>query len=229
MTDASQRTLWIALGGFLLLLTLEASLGMDRLLTSWCYDASASPGWFLGAAPPWHWLYHYGVYPVFMLTGLIGGVALGSLWWPAWRVCRRACLIFILTVLLGPGMLINGLLKPYWGRPRPRQVIDFGGTLPYRHWWQPGGYGHGKSFPSGHASMGYALFAATTLLPQRHIWWRRSSVAVAFAYGTLLGVTRIIQGGHFASDVLWAGSLMVLTSVLLQWALASQPSRFNRQ
>jgi lipid A 4'-phosphatase len=36
--------------------------------------------------------------------------------------------IFLLFALgLGPGLLVNGVLKSYWGRARPYDVIQFGG------------------------------------------------------------------------------------------------------
>jgi membrane-associated phospholipid phosphatase len=41
----------------------------------------------------------------------------------------------------------------------------------------------------------------------------------ALTYGSLLGATRIIQGGHFLSDVLWSGSLMCFLVATLQAVL----------
>ena len=57
--------------------------------------------------------------------------------------------------------------------------------------------------------MGYVLVLGTCLVsPRRSTWLRGLVLGGALAYGSMLGATRIIQGGHFLSDVLWSGSLM---------------------
>ena len=94
----------------------------------------------------------------------------------------------------------------------------------------PGGnqgiIGGGKSFPSGHAAMGYVLVLGTCLVsPRRSPWLRGLVLGGALAYGSLLGATRVIQGGHFLSDVLWSGSLMCFTVATLQAVLLHSPAR----
>src|SRR5262249_26793316 len=77
-----------------------------------------------------------------------------------------------------------------------------------------------RSFPSGHAAMGYVLVLGTCLVPPRRSARCRSlMLGGALAYGSLLGATRIIQGGHFLSDVLWSGSLMCFLVAALQAVL----------
>jgi hypothetical protein len=40
--------------------------------------------------------------------------------------------VFVLIcVILGPGLIINLVLKDHWGRPRPRQIVEFGGRYEY--------------------------------------------------------------------------------------------------
>jgi membrane-associated PAP2 superfamily phosphatase len=107
-----------------------------------------------------------------------------------------------------------------WGRPRPHQVEVFGGSQPYRHWWQPGNLGGGRSFSSGHAAMGYVLVAGVWLVSQRRSpWWRGLALGGALLYGSLVGVARIVHGAHFVSDVLWSGGLMCFTVALLHAVL----------
>jgi lipid A 4'-phosphatase len=195
---------------------------MDLALSAYFYDPITSSSWPIGEAPPWRWLYQYGPYPTLVLAVAACLGWLGSLVWPIWARYRTACLLLSLAVALGPGLLVNGLLKPYWGRPRPRQVQTLGGSMPYREWWQPGGPGAGQSFPSGHAAMGYVLVAGVYLVPQRRSRWPRALAgAGTLSYGTIVGFARMAQGGHFASDVLWAGGLMCLIVGLLQVALRS--------
>jgi membrane-associated PAP2 superfamily phosphatase len=45
-------------------------------------------------------------------------------------------------------------------------------------------------------------------------------------YGCIMGMARIIQGGHFLSDVLWSAGFVYLTAlVLAAWLLPDEPSR----
>jgi lipid A 4'-phosphatase len=193
---------------------------LDLALSAPFYAVQQTPAWYLKDAIPWAWLYTYGELPAFIMATGAFLVLLGSLRRIAWRQYRRACLLLVLAVALGPGLLVNGLLQPLWGRPRPRHIEQFAGPQPYRPWWQPGGPGAGKSFPSGHAAMGYVLLAGAVLVSSsRRVWLGRLARGGALAYGTLVGLARVVQGGHFASDVVWSGLLMYLTVLGLQKGL----------
>jgi membrane-associated PAP2 superfamily phosphatase len=206
--------------GFLIAIVLLTLVDMDPRLSGYFYDATAAQPWFLKTAVPWIWLYRYGELPTW---GLAIGAALGwgvSVCCRSWVCYRRACALVVLAIMLGPGLLVNGMLKPLWGRPRPAQADLFGGSRPYQPWWHPGHIGGGRSFPSGHAAMGYVLVLGTCLIPRRRSAWLRGlALGGALAYGSLLGATRIIQGGHFLSDVLWSGSLMCFLVATLQAVL----------
>jgi membrane-associated PAP2 superfamily phosphatase len=39
-----------------------------------------------------------------------------------------------------------------------------------------------------------------------------------------MGATRVVQGGHFTSDILWAGGIVYLTGALLARWLLCDPS-----
>ncbi len=215
-----KHALWMVGLGFFLSALLATLVDMDPRLSGYFYDPTAAQQWFLKTAVPWIWLYRYGEWPTW---ALVIGAALvwgGSLRRHSWICYRRACALIVLAVMLGPGLLVNGVLKPLWGRPRPAQVDLFGGARPYQHWWQPGHIGGGRSFPSGHAAMGYVLVLGTCLVPRRRSAGLRGLVlGGALAYGSLLGATRIIQGGHFLSDVLGSGSLMCFLVATLQAVL----------
>jgi lipid A 4'-phosphatase len=204
---------------FTLLIVLCTVTDIDRNLSARFYRAEAPQRWFLKDAPPWRWLYHYGEYPALLMACGALLVLLGGIRRRAWARYRRHCLIVILSVALGPGVLVNGLLKPYWGRPRPRHIVQFGGTQRFRPWWQPAGPGAGQSFPSGHAAMGYVMISGAVLIACRRVWLRRWALASALGYGTLIGLTRIVQGGHFLSDVACSGLLVTLLIMGLQRAI----------
>lgn len=216
--------LWAATLGFLPLIALCAIPHIDLALSARFYQATLQCAWYLEATAPWRWLYQYGEYPALVLACGALLILLGSLVWRSWVSYRRRCLFLILAVVLGPGLLVNGFLKPAWDRARPRQIEQFGGPKAYRPWWQPEGPGTAESFPSGHAAMGYILVAGAALIPCRRRTWPYGLALVgALGYGTLLGLTRIVQGGHFASDVVWAGGLMCGTAVVLQKVLKIFP------
>lgn len=204
------------------------------LLVSWIFahwdlDRSVSArfyhpdeGWFLEEAPPWYWLYRYGTIPGILLTlsALIGAVFL--------RVRHpdgngyRYFLMIALTALLGAGLLVNGFLKPYWGRPRPSEIQEFGGQYTYRQALSPGIPGKGRSFPCGHCTMGF-LFVAL-------FYCHRRSATVAWVgglggllYGSLISAARVVQGAHFVTDCIWSLAVLWLVATVLYYFILKIP------
>src|SRR5215510_5969974 len=51
----------------------------------------------------------------------------------------RAVVFLISTMILGPGLMANVILKDHWGRSRPIDVTQFGGTEHFVGWWDPRG------------------------------------------------------------------------------------------
>lgn len=121
------------------------------------------------------------------------------------RLARPAATLLI-TLVLGLGLLVHGVLKDHWGRARPVQVTQFGGQARYTPPWQPTAECRRNcSFVSGHAGTGFALIAIGALAaPRRRRRWR----VAGWSAGLLLGALRIAQGGHFLSDVLFCGLLL---------------------
>jgi membrane-associated PAP2 superfamily phosphatase len=54
-------------------------------------------------------------------------------------ITSRAALFLLLTLAIGPGILANLILKEHWGRSRPIDVTEFGGTDRFTPWWDPRG------------------------------------------------------------------------------------------
>lgn len=165
------------------------------------------------------WIYHYGIIPGWILTGiaLIGLVS--SLFSHTFKTKQKALILIVLTLAIGSGVIVHLTLKDHWGRPRPRQTIEFGGIQPFRAIYSPNFFNQpesSKSFPCGHCTMGFCFFSL--------IWignyYRKNSLIwmgliCSFIFGGLLGYARIAQGGHFLSDVLVSALIMWLTSFLL--------------
>ncbi len=200
----------LGFGGLIVLCTIT---DIDLALSARFYTPEVS--WHIDGSRGWQWLYDWGPAPALGMSVGACVVLICSWWRPAWTRYRRSCLILMLAVILGPGLAVNGILKPLWGRPRPRHVIEFGGTKAYRPWWQPNGIGRGSSFPSGHASIGFVMITGAVLVPPSYGRLRHVAIGSAVAYGFLMGIGRIVQGGHFMSDVLWSGLIVVLITYIL--------------
>ena len=123
----------------------------------------------------------------------------------------RAAIFLIVTMLLGPGLLVNAVLKDHWGRPRPVDVTEFGGDQHFVPWWDPRGDCPANcSFVSGDVSTVAWTFAPAALLPPP---WQAVGFGGAFILTVFMGVVRIMAGGHFPTDAIFAG----LFTYLLIW------------
>ena len=128
---------------------------------------------------------------------------------------RRAGIFLVLLLALGPGLLVNAIFKDHWGRPRPSEVVQFGGKKQFLHPWQKGEDGKGRSFPSGHSSAAFYLTAPFYVYRRRNRRVAFSWLIGGLVFGVLMSIARISQGGHFLSDCLWAWGMVHLCALLL--------------
>ena len=164
---------------------------------------------------PWSLLYHLGTYPALLAVLAAVIVLLAGFRSANWARFRRQSLFLVLVMAIGPGVIANAILKDHWGRPRPRDVAELGGMWPYEPLLTIDPLSPGKSFPCGHATMGFFFVTAYFLLRARHPRQARVALAVALAMGLAIGWARVVQGGHFPSDVAWAAGLLWLVSAVL--------------
>jgi len=178
-----------------------------------------SGGWPVGELPFWEFLYRLNRLPVFVLGGTGLALALYGCCKPAWRQWRRQGAFLAVLALLGPGLLVNNVFKEYWGRPRPREVVQFGGKKKFLQPWQMGTPHNGRSFPSGHSAaafyMGAPYFPLRRRRPRLALGWLTGGLA----FGVIMSVARITQGAHFLSDTLWAWGMVHLTAVALYYLM----------
>lgn len=119
------------------------------------------------------------------------------------KVPGRAIVFMLTTLALAPGLFANIILKDNWGRPRPIDVPQFGGTEPFKAWWDPRGVcPKNCSFVTGDGSGAFWTMAPAALAPPA---WRPAAYAAAIAFGAGVGVLRMSFGGHFFTDVVFAG------------------------
>lgn len=141
---------------------------------------------------------------------------IGSYLVKKWSFLKNPCLVLVLTYALGTGLITNGILKEYWGRPRPKQVEEFGGTQAFRPFYVPNLHPSqpSKSFPCGHCTMGFFFFCFFFIGKRvQKPWLEYTGLVVALALGILLSLTRMAQGGHFLTDTLAAALLMWYTAL----------------
>ncbi len=176
-------------------------------------------GWFFpwGWEEPWTTIKYASSWPVVVLgvVGLI--VAAGGVFWTRLRPVGNLGLFNCLVLVLGPVLLINVVFKDNWGRPRPSEIREFGGRSEFSQVWQPGPVTKNSSFPSGHAAIGFALMAPAFVLYRTRPRLAAAVLLVGLAWGMTIGAARVIQGGHFPSDVLWSAGMIYLTALFVDW------------
>lgn len=127
------------------------------------------------------------------------------------RILPANIALFLLSTLaVGPGLIVNGVLKEYWGRPRPINVDHFGGEFPYVEAWRISAYCESNcSFVSGEASSAIWFVGLSLLAPAA---WRLSVAIPLVLFALVLSINRIAFGGHFLSDVVisWLLTLIVM-------------------
>jgi membrane-associated PAP2 superfamily phosphatase len=129
----------------------------------------------------------------------------------------RRFLFLALSFALGPGLLVNGMLKEISHRPRPAQIVEFGGPSTFRAWYAAdGACEHNCSFASGEVAGATWLVAPASLLPPP---WRALALGLASAVTVAVAALRMAFGGHFASDAA-AAVLVTLASIfVVGWAV----------
>lgn len=228
---AREWRLWLALG-FVASLLFMLWPQLDLLLSGAVYDPG-SARFTLTELPPVQ--LSYLVTPwIGRLMLLLGLLALGLGWRRrqrlplGWLLRWQRRLVTLLGVLvLGLGLVVNAGLKEFWGRPRPTAVVAFGGTQPFMPIWPPSSLCRSNcSFVSGHAGTGFVLIGlGLTAAPARRRHWRVTGLSA----GLLIGLGRVLEGGHFASDIVYAG--LVIWGVCLvwrEWLLRRRAQRMRR-
>ena len=125
-----------------------------------------------------------------VLCGVIGAVAVGLALRKRWRL-----VIYVLVAGVG-ALVLDPMLKSLVGRLRP--VVA-----------QPIAHGTGNSFPSGHSLGSIVCYGAVLLvfIPAARSRWHRAFITVVVALVALIGISRILLGVHYLSDVVGAWAI----------------------
>jgi lipid A 4'-phosphatase len=94
-------------------------------------------------------------------------------------------LYLLFTLSLGPGILVNGILKTQIGRARPINIVEFGGNKIFSKVAINAYECDGDcSFPSGHASTAYYLTIFAYIFPKYFI----SLYCSGLLFGSMIGI-----------------------------------------
>lgn len=122
------------------------------------------------------------------------------------------------TILIGPGLIVNTVLKGNWGRARPEHILEFGGDKTFSApFLMVDECARNCSFVSGEASslatlgMLIAVIFGAQLSGAMRVRVL-SGCSALIVYGCFI---RIFMGRHFLSDTIFA----VLFCAIILWAL----------
>lgn len=163
--------------------------------------------------PLLNWLRDQAMWVVFVSAGCAVAAVVVKLLRPSrpMPMPGRAVIFMIVTLALGPGILVNGILKEHWARPRPGEVIEFGGDKAFVPWWDSRGTCDSNcSFVSGETATATWLLAPAVLVPGA---WRVAAVGAALLFTAAMAALRLAFGAHFFTDVAFA----FLLTALLVW------------
>lgn len=134
------------------------------------------------------------------------------------RFTRAHAVFLLMCLALGPGLVVNTIFKDNWGRARPSQVVELGGTKQFTPPLVMSNQCEKNcSFVSGHASVGFFIAAFALLAGAK-----RTRVLIysgAVVLGLLVGLSRMAMGGHFFSDVIYSGIFTLLTVHLCHYVV----------
>ena len=132
---------------------------------------------------------------------------------------RRVLYLFI-VLALGAGLIVNVLLKDNFGRARPRDIAEFGGTKLFTPAFVVSREcDKNCSFSSGEGAGGFFTLALALALNRR-----RATLAAAFAIGCVVSYWRVASGAHFLSDAVVSFFVMLIVADVLYFYVVQRDS-----
>ena len=130
------------------------------------------------------------------------------------------------SFLLGPVLLVNGLLKEFSGRARPKNIIEYGGTKIFSPAYFPADQCETNcSFVSGDAAVAFSTIAFALIFKGK---LRFQLVAIALSFGVLVSIYRLGTGAHFLSDTVLSGLFCILIILILERMLLRKADQNSR-
>lgn len=205
--------------GFLALLPVFVFSDLDLRIQEKFFD-QATQSWPGEFAAPWYLLNAFGEVPALLLGVASIAILLLAIGRPKLHRHRKSATFVLCALLLGPGLLVNGLFKTVYERSRPNATEVFGGGSPFRPFLHLNPVSKGSSLPSGHASMGFFTMCIGLLfLAAGRRRTAASLLTLSLLLGFVIGTSRVVSGKHYTSDVLFAGLLVWLSTLVVYYRL----------
>lgn len=154
---------------------------------------------------------------------------LARLFWPTLKkyLSIQKALFLLGSAAIGPGIIVNLILKSHWGRARPIQTDLFGGDWSFSNVWVIADNCQSNcSFVSGEGAMGFWFLGLALLVPLVH---RTSALWCLGWFGALISFNRIAFGGHYLSDILLSWTITALVMVAFWKFLTNHPPQWLRE
>ena len=134
-------------------------------------------------------------------------------------------IIFIFTFLIvGPGVVSNLIIKEHSGRARPINIEHFGANkgktfTPY--YSIDGKCKKNCSFISGHTA------ATTFFLVFAYLYKSRMLFMLSLGFVALMGFSRVVQGAHFLSDVIFSFIINLIILKILYFLFFKEEAKLG--
>ncbi len=143
-----------------------------------------------------------------------------------WHNYRNISAVITILTILNPILFVQ-LTKILTGRVRFRDLAtDFSNYTP---WFLPPGPSGNDSFPSGHTSMSF-MFLPLLILVKDRKWKDIIRIIVSFlviGWAIFIGVIRIVDGAHYASDVLFSAGMAAVITIISYKVVYRKESNTN--
>ncbi len=131
-----------------------------------------------------------------------------------WKPYRNLAIVIVLLFVINPGLFVN-ITKPLCGRVRFRNLTP-PGYPEFTPWFAPPGPDlHNLSFPSGHTAMGWMVLPLLIPLRNKRTLIKVGGIILIGGWGLFVGLSRIVVGAHYASDVLFSSGVAFIAVILL--------------
>lgn len=127
-------------------------------------------------------------------------------------------ILFFSVATLFSALLLVWCFKLGFSRVRPRFIQEFYGNGIFTPAFVINPHpSRDVSFISGHAATGFMYMAAAFLYQGR---LKVSLMVASLALGTFIGITRLISGNHFLSDIVVSGFVVYFGIVFIEWVFS---------
>lgn len=120
---------------------------------------------------------------------------------------RKVCYLF-LVLIVGAGLIVNVVLKDNFGRARPRDIQEFGGSKRFTPAFVVSAEcATNCSFSSGEGAAAFFSLALAMALSRK-----RTMLAAGVGFGCAVSFSRVASGAHFFSDTVVSFFVMLIVA-----------------